>query len=88
MAVTPTKPSFMDVTSRGKIRVWESPVVAVTSDTLTVPGVKKVFSVSFAKTGTITWTSSFAANGNGVVLTLAATASSTGDRQPLVVYGQ
>ena len=87
MAVTPAKPDFYDGTWRGKIRVWESPVIA-TSDTLTIPGVKRVFSITSAKTGVVIFTSSAASGGNGVVVTMTVTASSTGDRQPLVVYGQ
>lgn len=86
-ALTPAKPDFHDVLSRGKIRIWESPVFA-TADTVTVPGLKRVFSITNAKTGVVSWTSSAAANGLGTVCTLTVSASSTGDRQPLVVYGQ
>jgi hypothetical protein len=86
-ALTPAKPDFLDVTSVGKIRVWKRPVFA-TGDTVLVPGIKQVFMVTTAKTGTITFTSSDAGHGKGVVLTLTVAASSTGDYNPLVVYGQ
>lgn len=86
-ALTPAKPDFFDGTWRGKIRVWERPVFA-TGDTVTVPGIKRVFAIHSAKTGVVAFTSSAAANGLGTVCTLTVSASSTGDRFPLTVYGQ
>lgn len=86
-ALTPSKPDFFDGSWRGKIRVWKNPVFA-TGDTVTVPGVKQVFAIHSAKTGVVSFTSSAAANGTGVVCTLTVSASSTGDNRPLVVYGQ
>lgn len=86
-ALTPAKPDFFDGTWRGKIRVWTNPVFG-TGDTVTVPGLKRVFAVTNAKTGVVSFTSSAAANGLGTVLTLTVSASSTGDSNPLVVYGQ
>lgn len=87
-AITPAKPSFMDVTSKGKVRVWELPVIGAnaTGDTITAPGLKRVFSVKNAKTGVAAFTSSSDGHGN-TVITLTVTAASTGDRFPLVVYG-
>lgn len=87
MAVSPTKPDFMDVTSRGKVRVWVTPTIA-TSDTVQVSGVKKIFQVVVGSRPTTTWTSSSAGNGNGTVVTLTITASCTGGATPLVIYGQ
>lgn len=86
-ALTPAKPSFYDGTWNSKIRIWFNPVFG-TGDTVTVPGIKKVFAVSSAKTGVVSFTSSAAANGLGTVVTLTVSASSTGDFRPLVVYGQ
>lgn len=85
--LTPAKPDFYDGTWRGKIRVWKNPVFG-TGDTVTVPGVKAVFAITSAKTGVVSFTSSLAANGLGVVCTLTVSASSTGTNVPLVVYGQ
>ena len=85
--LTPAKPDFFDGTWRAKIRIWEEPVFA-SGDTVLVPGVKRVFAIHSAKTGVVSFTSSLAANGRGVVCTLTVSASSTGDRFPLVAYGQ
>lgn len=89
-AITPVKPDFYDVTSIGKVRVWMAPTISVaaTGDTITVPGIKQVFTVSNARTGGVVgWTSSADGLGNSVI-TLVVTASSTGGSFPLVVYGQ
>lgn len=88
MAYTPVKPDFLDVTSRGKVRIWYTPTGATGADTLTIPGIKKIFSVTLGSRPTISWTSSDAGSGRGVVLTLTVTASTTGGNTPLVVYGQ
>lgn len=87
MAITPAKPDFYDITSRGKTRVWVAPTMS-TSDTITVPGIKRIFSVTMGSRPGLTYTSSQAANGLGTVLTLVCTASATGGNTPLVVYGQ
>jgi hypothetical protein len=86
-ALTPAVPDVFDVTSVGKVRIWLAPTFG-TGDTVTVPGLKQVFSVTNAKTGVVSWTSSLAANALGVVLTLTVSASSTGNTNPLVVYGR
>ena len=86
-ALTPATPDFFGSQGNAKFRVWYAPVFA-SGDTVTVPGIKKVFSVSSAKTGVVSFTSSAAANGTGVVLTLTVSASSTGDTRPLMVVGQ
>jgi hypothetical protein len=86
-AFTPSKPDFFDGTWRGKIRVWTAPTGA-SGDTLTVSGIKRVFSVTVGSRPTLSWTSSSAGNGNGVVVTLTITASCTGANTPITVYGQ
>lgn len=86
-ALTPAKPDFYDGSWRGKIRVWTNPVFA-SGDTVTVPGLKRVFSITNAKTGVVSFTTSAAANGLGTVCTLTVSASSTGNYNPLVAYGQ
>jgi hypothetical protein len=89
MAITPAKPDFYDGTWRGKIRVWVAPTIAVTTDTITVPGLKRVFAVTVGSrpTTTFSYTSTGAQN-SAVVLTVGVTASCTGGVTPLVVYGQ
>lgn len=87
-AVTPVKPTFYDVTSRGKVRIWTNPTISLTTaETLTIPGVKRVFSVENAKTGVVSWTSSSDGHGN-TVISMVITASTTGQYSPLTVYGQ
>ncbi len=90
MAISPTRPDFYDVTSKGKVRIWTAPTIAVTSETVVVPGIKRVFSVFVGNRPTTTYTyTSTGANNTAVVMTLAVTASTTGSTAtPLVVYGQ
>lgn len=85
-ALTPATPDAMDVTSVGKIRIWFSPVFA-SGDTVTVPGIKEVFGATNAKTGVVGIVSSSYGAG-GLVVYLTVSASSTGDRNPLVIYGR
>lgn len=85
-ALTPATPDALDVTSIGKIRIWFNPVFA-SADTVTVPGIKEVFSITNAKTGVVGFVSSSYTAG-GLVVHLTVSASSTGDRNPLVVYGR
>ena len=90
MAVSPARPDFLDVTSKGKIRVWSAPTIAAGGDTVTVPGIKRVFSVYVGQRSATTYTfTSTGASNTAVVLTLTVTASTTGSTaQTLVVYGQ
>lgn len=85
-ALSPAVPDFFGSQGNAKFRVWYSPTFA-SGDTVTVPGIKQVFSVTNAKTGVVSYTSSAAANGLGVVLTLTVSASSTGNANPLMVVG-
>lgn len=85
-ALTPAVPDFFGSMGNAKFRVWYAPVFA-SGDTVVVPGIKNVFSITSAKTGVVSFTSSLAANGLGVVCTLTVSASSTGDTQPLFVSG-
>lgn len=88
MALTPVKPSFYGSIGNAKFRVWYTPTIATsTAETFTVPGIKRVFQVTNARTGTVSWTSSQAANGLGSVVTMVITASSTGTFAPVMVVG-
>lgn len=89
MAITPAKPTFLDVTSAGKIRIWATPTISAGGDTLMVSGIKKVWSVEIGNrpATTFTYTTTGASN-SAVVLTITVTASCTGGVTPLVVYGQ
>lgn len=87
MAFSPAKPSFYGSLGNMKMRVWYTPSFA-SGDTVTVPGLKKIFLVTSAKTGVVSYTSSAAANGLGTVLTLTVSASSTGSAVPFTVIGQ
>ena len=86
MAITPVKPDFHDVTSRGKVWVIYRPTIATGGDTWTVPGARVVLSVDSAKTGVAGFTQATSTSGNGVVITVSVTTSSTGNLVPLTVY--
>ena len=87
MAITPAKPDFRDVTSRGKIFIWYTPTIAAGGDTITV-GLKKIANVEITNRPATTFTSSAAAAGAGTTLTITVTGSCTGGVTPLMIYGQ
>jgi hypothetical protein len=89
MAITPSKPDREDVTSVAKVRVWLKPTISAGGDTLTVAGIKEVWSVDVVNrpATTFTYTTTGASN-SAVVLTVTVTASCTGGVTPLVVYGR
>lgn len=86
MAISPTKPDMIDVTSKGKILTWFTPTLSVGGDTITVP-FKRVSRIYVGNRPTTTYTSSAAAGG-GTVLTVTVTASCTGAATtPISIYG-
>jgi hypothetical protein len=87
MAITPAKPDFRDITSRGRIMIWYTPTISAGGDTITV-GLKRVANLEIGNRGLTTFTSSAAAAGGGTVLTITVTASCTGATTPMMIYGQ
>jgi len=87
MAISPSKPDFIDVTSRGKVYIWLTPTVSAGGDTLNVTGVKRIFSVEVGNRPASTFTYTTTGSAGTVVLTLTVTASTTGGVTPLVIYG-
>ena len=86
MAISPTRPDVIDVTSRGKVYIWLTPTLSAGGDTITVP-FKRVFQLQTGQRPLTTYTSSASAVG-GLVLTVTVTASCTGGLTPICVYGQ
>ncbi len=82
MAITPSKPDRIDVTSRGKAYVYLSPVISAGGDTLTLSGIKEIWSLSVGNRPASTYSYTSTGPGGSVVLTLTVTASTTGVAVP------